>query len=117
MTCPSNKLSLQVENDNPIYWEGVQDQDGEYRDDAVVVADLYLGEFDRDDPLPTNTVNGATGIDLDYITDSFGRYRGVIPSTVDLQAGTEYTLVLTAVVDGDNETQIIVPCVAMDRTE
>ena len=115
MTCPSNKLVLQVDNDNPVYFEGVQDQDGEYRDDAVAEATLYLGAFDPDDL--TNTVSGATGIDLDYITDSFGRYRGVIPSTVDLESGTEYTLVLMATVDADNETQIIVPCIAMNRTE
>ena len=109
MTCPTNTHVILVGNDNPVEWDGVQNADGEYVNDADVTAEL----LDSDGV----SLSPAVTLTLDYITDSNGRYRGTIQSSVALVADTEYILLITATVSGDNQTRIEVPYIAMTRTQ
>lgn len=76
-------------NDNLVEWQFMdQASDGSYVNDATVSMTLKLSG---------SPVSGATAVALTYVTDSNGRYQGVIPSTVSLTVGGAYTLEITAV--------------------
>ena len=115
MSCVTGKLELNVDNDNVVFWGPVTDSAGEFIDDTVTTVSmtLYYGT-----PLDVDheVAAASTGVSMTYVDDSNARFKGILPSTVPLTAGYEYTLVITATVSGDSDTRIEVPCIAITRT-
>jgi hypothetical protein len=80
---------LYIENDNNIVIRGLRvAATGVYVSDATLTANVY----DQNGSL----VSGATSISVPYVAASSGEYRGLIPSTVQLTAGTRYKIVVLA---------------------
>ena len=117
MSCTPTILDLEVGNPNPIYADGVKDEDNEYVDDAVIVAVLRDSAGEEVTVLDTDDVTDITGatwpLTLDYIAGSDGRYRGTIPAGAQLTAGDEYTLFIDS---NDDSLHIEAACVALTRT-
>ncbi len=81
--------TIYLSNDNLVEWSFMdQASDGSYVNDATVTMTLKLAG---------SPVSGATAVALTYVSGSNGRYQGVIPSSVSLTAGGNYTLEITAV--------------------
>jgi hypothetical protein len=79
-----------ISSDNVVYVEGLQlDGEATYENDATVTA--AMSETDTG-----TAVDGATSVDLDYVTGSDGEYRGTVPDSVTLVKGRSYTLTITA---------------------
>ena len=108
MSC--RQLILDVDNDNTVYLDSLTGPDGEYVNNATVTAVLK-------DSTGTNVTGVSWPLTLAYITDSNGRYSGVIESVADLIDGATYILGVTATVDGDMNTYIEREVIALTRTE
>lgn len=117
MSCTPNILDLEVGNPNPVYADGVKDEDNEFVSNAVIVAVLRDADGAEVTVLDTDDVTDITGatwpLTLDYIEDSDGRYRGTIPAGAQLVAGDAYTLHIDS---DDDSLHIEAPCVALTRT-
>jgi hypothetical protein len=75
-------------NDNYILLEGLRDAaTGEFVNDAVLTLDVM--DANR---LP---LSGATGISMDYIAGSNGRYKGLIDDSVQTTIGTKVYVTIT----------------------
>lgn len=80
---------LFIENDNNIVVRGLRvAATGVYVSDASLTANVS----DQNGSL----VSGATSISVTFVSGSSGEYRGLIPSTVQLTAGTRYKIVVVA---------------------
>lgn len=80
---------LFIENDNNIVVRGLRvAATGAYVSDASLTANVS----DQNGSL----VSGATSISVTFVSGSSGEYRGLIPSTVQLTAGTRYKIVVVA---------------------
>lgn len=89
-------ITLYAGNDNTIFWRAMdQATDGSWVNTATVTVTLYNNASGS-----AVAVTGATGIVLDYVTDSNGKYVGVIPATASLVVGDDQTLVFTATANG-----------------
>jgi len=86
-------IAIYVGSDNRIELTGLRDPDDDsYVNDATVTALLK-------DSTDTSTISGSS-ITLTYVTGSDGDYRGSIPSSVSLTAGTAYYARITATSSG-----------------
>lgn len=101
-------LKLYCQNDNLVTWDKMKSSaSNAYVNDATVTMTL---KDSAGDPML-----GATDVALVYVTDSDGKYQGVIDSTVALVADTSYSLELTAE-SGVKNGFIVLECVAELRT-
>ena len=101
--------SLTTGSTNLVELTGLQDTvTCSYPQDATVTAALAAPD--------TTPVTGADNLTLAYVTPTTGAatlYRGAIPASVALVAGTIYTLTVTATDASGNKRVFTVSCTAV----
>lgn len=100
-------VTLYKQNDNAVIWDGMEDADGEYVDDAAVTMTLR-------DP-DGNTVSQVVNSAVSYVAGSHGRYQGAISSNVGLIVQSGYTLEVSASLGSDRRF-LKFQTIVLDRT-
>ena len=85
------KLCVYQGNTTQIFVQGLQDQNGDYANDAVDVLATLVDEN-------RSVVPQCVNIPLAYVTSSNGDYLGTIAVPFTPPVGTEYTMII----DGDS---------------
>ena len=78
-----------ADNDNEVVLKGLREGlTGAFVNNASLTFTVY--------DLCENALSGGSAISMPYITASNGNYRGILPGTVGISAGTQYRVVITA---------------------
>lgn len=90
----SRPLIHYIDNDMVVVLDELQNSDGLYQNAATVTATLQKEDG-------TEVTGQTWPVSLVYVTDSDGRYEGILQDTCILTDGVSYVLVITAISEGN----------------